>query len=176
MNRRLLLERIVQGFTATGLLAFLYPFIKAGLPNRDGELGLDVDVGDLAPGQHKVVDWRGRRVYVRRREESVLDLLTGAPARLKDPQSSQSVQPGFAQNAWRSRQPEIFVAFTNCTHLGCEVDPVSERDVGFKCPCHQSDYDHAGRVVTGAAAPTNLEIPNYRFVTRRTLRLEAETT
>ncbi|MEX2327167.1 MAG: Rieske 2Fe-2S domain-containing protein, partial [Pseudomonadales bacterium] len=63
--------------------------------------------------------------------------------------------------------------FNNCTHLGCEVAPVDDAGVGFSCPCHQSEYDYAGRVIEGATAPTNLEVPNYRFVSRNTLRLES---
>jgi ubiquinol-cytochrome c reductase iron-sulfur subunit len=53
--------------------------------------------------------------------------------------------------------------------LGCDV---VKQDNGFKCPCHQSDYDAAGRVVEGAAAPLNLEVPNYRYISGNLLKLE----
>jgi ubiquinol-cytochrome c reductase iron-sulfur subunit len=33
---------------------------------------------------------------------------------------------------------------------------------GFICPCHQSGYDYAGRVVRGPA-PRNLPVPPHRF-------------
>lgn len=35
-----------------------------------------------------------------------------------------------------------------CTHLGCSVRRVAD---GFKCPCHGSRYDTAGRVTHGPA-------------------------
>jgi ubiquinol-cytochrome c reductase iron-sulfur subunit len=34
---------------------------------------------------------------------------------------------------------------------------------GFFCPCHGSKFDLAGRVFQGVPAPTNLEVPPYRF-------------
>ena len=34
---------------------------------------------------------------------------------------------------------------------------------GFFCPCHGSWFDLAGRVYRGVPAPTNLEIPPYRY-------------
>ena len=51
-----------------------------------------------------------------------------------------------------------------CTHLGCV--PISNAGDynGWYCPCHGSHYDVAGRIRRGPA-PTNLEIPMYKFVT-----------
>lgn len=42
---------------------------------------------------------------------------------------------------------------------------------GFFCPCHGSRFDLAGRVVKNVPAPTNLEIPEYRFVSATTLQI-----
>ncbi|MEX2365711.1 MAG: ubiquinol-cytochrome c reductase iron-sulfur subunit [Pseudohongiellaceae bacterium] len=173
MNRRRVLERVVQAFSITGLGFIVYPFIKAGLPAPTDGPGRDVDVSRLAPGKVKLVNWLGRRVLILRRSPDMVRQITEWPQlALKDPDSSASSQPAFARNPWRSRGPEIFVAFTNCTHLGCEVMPVSGDGVGFRCPCHRSDYDYAGRVLRDAAAPLNLEVPDYRLVSGNTLRLE----
>ncbi|XOV88482.1 MAG: ubiquinol-cytochrome c reductase iron-sulfur subunit [Pseudomonadota bacterium] len=172
MNRRTLLTRIVQGFAGTGVLFFFYPFVKAWLPSFDQDLSLEVPLDDLAPGESKVVDWLGRRVFVQRRTPEMIANLTRTDLPLKDPTSSESEQPAFAVNPWRSRNQEIFVAFNNCTHLGCEVVPDNQQ--GFICPCHQSDYDFAGRVLEGAAAPTNLAVPLYRFASRNLLVLQDE--
>jgi len=66
------------------------------------------------------------------------------------------------------------VAVGLCTHLGCsptfrpEIAPhdLGERwKGGFFCPCHGSWFDLAGRVYSGVPAPTNLEIPPYRYIT-----------
>ena len=36
---------------------------------------------------------------------------------------------------------------------------------GFFCPCHGSKFDLSGRVYKSVPAPSNLEIPPYRFET-----------
>ena len=35
---------------------------------------------------------------------------------------------------------------------------------GFFCPCHGSRFDLAGRVYKGVPAPTNMEVPAYRYL------------
>lgn len=169
MDRRTLLTRIVQGFSITGLGFLTYPFVKAWIPSFGESLYQDVDISELKPGQHKVLQWLGRNVVVMKREPQVIEALTSPAEPLKDPLSEASEQPPGATNIHRSVRPDLFVAFTNCTHLGCEV--VAEQQA-FKCPCHQSDYDPAGRVLEGAAAPRNLDVPNYRYISGQVIRLE----
>jgi len=70
-------------------------------------------------------------------------------------------------------KPEVFVAIGICTHLGCSPSnaPAGSSNPslpagwpgGFFCPCHGSTFDGAGRVFKNKPAPTNLEIPPYRF-------------
>ena len=43
---------------------------------------------------------------------------------------------------------------------------------GYVCPCHGSQYDTAGRVRSGPA-PSNLEIPDYRFQSATVVRIGA---
>jgi ubiquinol-cytochrome c reductase iron-sulfur subunit len=159
----------VKGFSITGLAFITYPFIKAWVPKFSQDLNLEVSLAELAPGQSKMIHWLGRNLYVIRWKPETIAALEAPSKTLKDPDSRESQQPGFENNPYRSLRPEFFVTYTNCTHLGCEVVP---SDSAFKCPCHQSDYDSAGRVLEGAAAPTNLEIPSYRFVSRDLIRLE----
>lgn len=46
--------------------------------------------------------------------------------------------------------PNAFRAFTSiCTHEGCDVSSFSGGTIN--CPCHGSQYDAAGQVVTGPA-------------------------
>ena len=169
MDRRKVLERIVQGFSVTALAAFTYPFIKSFLPSFSNEMTMEVDISDLQPGQSRLVHWLGRNLVLVRRPPEVIAALKAPRDELKDPDSSHSNQPDFAANPFRSRRPELFVAFTNCTHLGCEV---LKKEDAFTCPCHQSEFDAAGRVIEGAAAPTNLEIPNYQFLSRNVIQLK----
>ncbi len=169
MDRRTLLTRIVQGFSVTGLGFVTYPFIRAWIPSFGEALSLDVDISELGPGQHTIVQWLGRNIIVLRRDPKTVEGLIATSNDLKDPDSDGSDQPTGAKNPHRSLRPDLFVAFTNCTHLGCEV--VADNQA-FKCPCHQSDYDSAGRVLEGAAAPRNLDVPNYRYLSRQVIRLE----
>ena len=169
VDRRTLLTRIVQAFSITGLGFVTYPFIKAWIPSFDNTRSRDVDVASLLPGEQKVVPWLGRNVVLIKRQPAAIEALPGSTQRLKDPLSDASIQPVLAKNPYRSVRPELFVAFTNCTHLGCEV---VQKDDQFKCPCHQSDYDGAGRVLEDAAAPRNLDVPNYRYLSNQLIRLE----
>ncbi len=172
MNRRLWLTRIVKGFSITGAGFLAFPFFRALIPTADDETSLEVSVDDLGPGQSKIVRWRGRDLVVQKRSQQMIKTIGEGNIDLKDPDSLQSVQPAFAENAYRSLRPEIFVTYNLCTHLGCQVVRSKDTALGFSCPCHNSDYDLSGRVVSGAAAPTNLEVPSYRFISGNTLVLE----
>jgi ubiquinol-cytochrome c reductase iron-sulfur subunit len=168
MNRRVLLTRIVQAFAVTGVGALSYPFIKAFLPRLTSPV-LEVSVADLAPGESKSVLWSGRQVLVQRRSADTQNLLELGFGGLKDPASARSTQPDFARNPFRSRRPDIFVAYANCTHLGCEVTALAGD--GYQCPCHTSRYDAAGRVHDDAIAPFNLEVPEYQFLSTNLLEI-----
>ncbi len=92
---------------------------------------------------------------------------------LADPESEVPQQPAYIQGGLRSIKPEIGVLIGICTHLGCSPLYRPEPDAegvgvdnwpgGFFCPCHGSRFDLAGRVFSNVPAPTNLEVPPYRF-------------
>lgn len=158
------------GFIAVPFLAQMQPSFKAmaaGAP-------VEVDISKMETGQLLRVAWRGKPVWILNRTVDVLNTLPTLDDQLRDPGSLESDQPASSKNAVRSIKPEIFVAVGICTHLGCsptfrpEVAPhdLGEKwQGGFFCPCHGSWFDLAGRVYKGVPAPTNLEIPPYRYVT-----------
>jgi len=164
----------VIGAVGAGLAAI--PFVSSMRPSARAEaLGapVEVDVSKLEPGQLIRVLWRGKPVWVLRRPEEVLAALPRLDDKLLDPASNSSEQPDSSRNRHRSIKPEVFVALGVCTHLGCsplyrpEVAPAdlgSDWQGGFFCPCHGSRFDLAGRVYKGVPAPSNLEIPPYRYV------------
>ena len=174
MKRRKLLGGIVAGFSAVAGAAFLLPFLKSWFPARRADPSMDVNLQDLKPGRLKVVTWLGRNVMLIRRTGTSLAEIDRAAASRLDPDSRGSSQPGFAVNPQRSRKAGLFVAFANCTHLGCEVqaqfDPRGDL-LGFSCPCHQSEFDPAGRVALGGAAKYNLVVPYYEHLADDTIRL-----
>ncbi|EIC28163.1 MULTISPECIES: ubiquinol-cytochrome c reductase iron-sulfur subunit [Methylomicrobium] len=162
------------GYLAVPFLAQMQPSVKAmaaGAP-------VEVDIGKMELGQLLRVAWRGKPVWILKRTPEVLATLKTLDNELRDPLSEESIQPEYSKNLYRSLKPEIFVAIGICTHLGCsptfrpEIAPVDLGDKwkgGFFCPCHGSWFDLAGRVYRGVPAPTNLEIPPYRYVTENQL-------
>jgi ubiquinol-cytochrome c reductase iron-sulfur subunit len=165
---------IGTGYLAVPFLAQMQPSVKAmaaGAP-------VEVDISKIEPGQLLRVAWRGKPVWILNRTPEVLDRLKGLDNELRDPLSLESKQPPSSKNPVRSIKPEIFVAVGLCTHLGCSPTfrpEVAPHDLGekwkggFFCPCHGSWFDLAGRVYRGVPAPTNLEIPPYRYITETQL-------
>ena len=157
-----------SGYLAVPFLAQMQPSVKtmaAGAP-------VEVDISKMEVGQLLRVAWRGQPVWVLNRTPEVIETLKTLDAELRDPLSNDSEQPASSKNQARSLKPEIFVAVGLCTHLGCsptfrpEVAPIDLGEKwkgGFFCPCHGSWFDLAGRVYRGVPAPTNLEIPPYRY-------------
>ena len=159
------------------VLASAVPFVASVTPSeraRAQGAAVEADIGDIAPGGSKTVEWRGKPVWIVRRTPEMLAALQGQEAELADPTSARDQQPAYARNPARSARPEIFVAVGICTHLGCSPTAVPLGSVnpsvgadwhgGFFCPCHGSTFDGAGRVFKNKPAPSNLEVPPYRFL------------
>lgn len=167
-----------------GIAFAMVPFISSLKPSaRALALGapVEVSVGSLEPGEMIRVMWRGRVVYVLRRDSDMLSRLSEVADLLRDPDSeNEEQQPAFAVNEHRSMKPEFLVVEGACTHLGCapipqlQVGPADDWFGGFFCPCHGSRFDLAGRVYKGVPAPTNLRIPPYRFIREDIIMIGAE--
>ena len=118
-------------------------------------------------------EWRGQPVYVVRRTPEAIARLDQDTARLRDPQSAESKQPGYVDPANRAIKAEYLIMVGLCTHLGCAPmyrPEVGAADLGgdswlggFFCPCHGSKFDLAGRVYKGVPAPTNLTVPPHSY-------------
>jgi ubiquinol-cytochrome c reductase iron-sulfur subunit len=167
------------GFAAVPFLSSFQPSAKAQAAGAP----VDVNVGKLAPGQMTTVAWRGKPVYVVHRTERMLETLPEVTDKLRDPDSAvESQQPAFATNLYRAREENqrFLVIVGLCTHLGCaptyrpEVAPEDlgeDWKGGFFCPCHGSKFDLSGRVYKGVPAPTNLEVPQYTYVSEQVIRV-----
>lgn len=168
-----------------GIAFAVVPFVASLKPSaRALALGapVEVPVGMLEPGEMIRVMWRGRVVYVLRRDRAMLSRLKEVDQFLRDPESkNKEQQPLYAANEYRSIKPEFLVVEGSCTHLGCaplpqfQIDPDDDWYGGFFCPCHGSRYDLAGRVYKGVPAPTNLRVPPYRFTRDDIIMIGAET-
>ena len=165
---------VVGGVGAVGVAV---PFVASWQPSaraRAAGAPVQADVSKLEPGQRMVVEWRGKPVWVVYRTPEMVERTEGFDAsRLADPDSEVPQQPAYVTGPLRAIKPELGVYIGICTHLGCsplfrpepDADDVGTDDWpgGYFCPCHGSRFDLAGRVFRGVPAPTNLEVPPYRF-------------
>jgi ubiquinol-cytochrome c reductase iron-sulfur subunit len=164
---------------AAGGVGAAVPFVGSWNPSARALAAgapITIDISRLEPGEllGPMPAWRGQPVFVMRRDEEILANLRDNTTHLADPNSEvPEQQPGYAQNEFRSRKPELMILVGICTHLGCspqlfaEVEPqdfAPDWKGGFFCPCHGSMFDLAGRVFTGVPAPTNLRVPPHYFV------------
>lgn len=162
-----------------GVVGAATPFVASWMPSAKAQAAgapVEVDLSKIEMGQRITVGWRGKPVWVIRRNKTVISHLSKHEDRLRDPHSKASVQPAYVENKHRSINPEFLVLIGLCTHLGCV--PVYQPEMGslsadwpggFFCPCHGSSFDLAGRVFEGVPAPINLEVPPYKFLTDSTI-------
>ena len=183
-NRRHFLTVATAVTGGAGIVLAAIPFLSSLKPSaRAQALGapVEVPVGMLEPGEMVRVMWRGRLVFVLRRDQEMLSRLSKVTEYLDDPDSANpEQQPEFAINEHRSIKPEFLVVEGSCTHLGCaplaefQVGPADDWQGGFFCPCHGSRFDLSGRVYKGVPAPTNLRVPPYRFIRDDVIMIGAE--
>jgi ubiquinol-cytochrome c reductase iron-sulfur subunit len=172
------LVMLTSALCAGAAVATAIPLVQTFAPSeraRAAGAPVEVDIGGLAPGELRVVEWRGKPVWILGRDAAMLATLESHRGQLADPDSGKDEPPAYARNAARSIRPEVLVAVGICTHLGCspsKADPGSAEAAalggdwsgGFLCPCHGSTFDLAGRVFKNKPAPTNLEIPPHRYL------------
>lgn len=171
-RRFLISATVVMG--GVGAACVAVPFLSSWWPSAQAEAAgapVEVDISKLQYGQQITVAWRGKPVWIIRRDKATIDRLKSIDDRLRDPDSLADQQPPYAKNLYRSIKPEYLVLVGVCTHLGCvpkykpEVGELGPNwPGGFYCPCHGSLYDMAGRVFKGVPAPLNLEVPPYAYI------------
>jgi ubiquinol-cytochrome c reductase iron-sulfur subunit len=140
---------------------------------------VEVDISDVKPGDMKVVEWRGKPVWILRRTPEMMATLEKDTAELADPNSEKEYQlptPEYARNPWRAREDhkEVLVTVGICSHLGCspssrlasgpQPNLPDDWPGGFLCPCHGSTFDLSARVFRNKPAPTNMDVPPYMYL------------
>ncbi len=166
-TRRDFLYLSAAGFGAVGVGASLLPFIKSMNPAKDvmALSSIEVNIKGLKPGQQKIVTWRGKPIFIKRRMPEAIQAVEAIPLRdLKDPETDKE---RFGKNQ------EYLVVVGVCTHLGCipnqrealgaQSGPQANESGGWLCACHGSVYDASGRILHGPA-PKNLEVPPYELL------------
>jgi ubiquinol-cytochrome c reductase iron-sulfur subunit len=172
MERRGFLRIALSGITGVAGFFTSVPFVKSFLPSaRARALGdpITVDLNKIRPGEVRAYLYRGETMLVLHRTEAMLAELATTDPEVLD---HDSRDPEYVDPRHRAINPEYLVLRGVCTHLGCVPqlqDEASGKKIvgawwpgGFICPCHQSGFDYAGRVIRGPA-PTNLVVPPYRY-------------
>jgi ubiquinol-cytochrome c reductase iron-sulfur subunit len=172
MKRRSFLSWSVTAVSgAAGLFASI-PFVKSLLPSAKarGLAGpIEIDLTKLRPGEVSAHSYRGETMLVLRRTPEMVAQIASMKDRWRD--DGTTVDPPYVDVSHRSIKPEFLVVRGVCTHLGCVPQKRAEQGKatfgewwtgGFICPCHQSGFDYAGRVVRGPA-PRDLVIPPHRY-------------
>jgi ubiquinol-cytochrome c reductase iron-sulfur subunit len=172
-RRRLVAATCAVGGCACAGAAF--PFLASLAPSERAKAAgapVSVRLAGLQPGELRVVEWRGKPVWLLRRTEAMLAGIRRDDPIVSDPRSNVPQQPSYAKNEYRSIDPSLAVLVGVCTHLGCspQLMPASAKaqmgeawNGGFYCPCHGSRFDLAGRVIRGSPAPKNLVVPPYKL-------------
>lgn len=156
-------------FVATGAAAAVaaggaaWPLIAQMNPDAStlALASTELDISAIQPGQIVTVKWRGKPVFVRHRTKEEIEAAQNVTlADLPDPEA----------DAKRVKKPEWLVVIGVCTHLGCIPLGHEGEFNGWFCPCHGSTYDTSGRIRSGPA-PTNLEVPNYAFISDSKIKI-----
>ncbi|XP_003707968.1 cytochrome b-c1 complex subunit Rieske, mitochondrial [Megachile rotundata] len=140
-----------------GFKSHLLHYVMFMAPSREvlAEAQIEISLQGITVGKVSVLKWRGKPIFVYHRPQSMIDQEQQVNvSELRDPQSDDE----------RTKKPEWLIVVGICTHLGCV--PVPNAGIipgGFFCPCHGSHFDASGRIRKGPA-PTNMEIPEYRFL------------
>jgi ubiquinol-cytochrome c reductase iron-sulfur subunit len=174
-QRRLKLRVAIKVMVYFGVLSILYVLFSS-FRNSSQDMpaipSLKVDVSQMQVGEAMFLNWEGRPVLIYRRQNSEFSTLRIRDERLLDPSSEHSDQPPDALNAYRSVQPDWFVAIALGTDQGCSLTHLTANDSqfqkqswrgGFIDSCRKSRYDLSGRVYESQYATRNLVVPPYRI-------------
>ena len=155
-------EKKVERRESAGVPEDIHKMIKykLNIPMVNNKRSLNIATS-VEPGKSITVLWRGKPVFIKRRTQEEIDEARAVKLEeLKHPETDEE----------RAKNPEWLVMLGVCTHLGCV--PLNDKGDynGWFCPCHGSHYDTSGRIRKGPA-PTNMEIPQYKFVNTNTIKI-----
>lgn len=170
VRRRDFISTAAVSFAGAGAVAVLIPLINQMNPSADvlALASIDVDLSPIQPGQAVKTEWRKQPIFIRNLTPQEIAAANQVDVgSLRDPQTlAERTKEGKAN--W-------LITLGVCTHLGCVPLGAAEGENkgefgGYFCPCHGSHYDTAARIRKGPA-PTNLEVPEYEFLTDTSVRI-----
>ena len=163
------------GVVATG--AAVWPLVNQMNPSADTRAlaSIMVDVSGVEVGTQITVKWRGKPVFVRRRNQADIDAARAVaidelPDKNAENENIDATESADDKNRTLDEAGEWLVMMGVCTHLGCVPLGDAGEFGGWFCPCHGSHYDSAGRIRKGPA-PRNLPVPVAKFENETTIKL-----
>jgi len=110
-----------------------------GLKRYDHDTYMEVDIGELPPGEVLQIVWNGTPVFIRRLTLEEVKHEMELPEDTRLDKNSEVI----LNDAGNSK---IMVSSGVCTHLGCIPIPYLGAYNGYVCICHGSVYDKMSRV------------------------------
>ena len=155
-TRRDFIYTLTASLGVLGAGASVWPIVSQMNPDSSVKAmsTVEVDISKVDKGKEITVMWRGKPVFIKRRtEDEITKARNISLGELPHPETDKE----------RVLKDEWLVVVGICTHLGCVPINGKGEYGGWFCPCHGSHYDTSGRIRKGPA-PTNLEVPKYKFV------------
>ncbi len=155
-----------------GLVGYVFIDQMNAAGDTKAASSLEIDVSKIPEGGEIRVLIGGKPFFLRHRTAAeIAEAATANVANLPDPQTDEERLMPLPDGSYN---PAILVTSGSCTHLGCVPVGPAQGSVGdyggWYCPCHGSHYDTSGRIRKGPA-PTNLEIPDYEYVTASVVKI-----
>lgn len=123
-----------------------------GWKRYDKDTYMEMDIGELPPGEVMQIAWNGMPVFIRRlTQEDIKETNSYPEDTLLDKGKEVVLNP--------SGVTKVLVCSAVCTHLGCVPIPYLGVFGGWVCICHGSVYDKFARVRQGPALE-NLPVIN----------------
>ena len=170
VRRRDFINIAAVSFGGVGVVATVFPLVNQMNPSADvlALSSIEVDISAIEPGQAIKTSWRKQPIFIRNLTPAEIAAANKVDVSgLRDPQTlAERTIPG--KENW-------LITLGVCTHLGCVPLGAAQGEVkgefgGYFCPCHGSHYDTAGRTRKGPA-PTNLEVPEYSFLSDTVVKI-----
>lgn len=170
VRRRDFINIAAVSFAGVGVVATVFPLVNQMNPSADvlALSSIEVDISAIETGQAIKTSWRKQPIFIRNLTAPEIEAANNVDlSGLRDPESlADRTQPG--KENW-------LITLGVCTHLGCVPLGAAQGEVkgeydGYFCPCHGSHYDTAGRTRKGPA-PTNLEVPEYSFLSDTVVKI-----
>lgn len=170
VRRRDFINIAAISVASVGAATVLFPLISQMSPSADvlAESSTEVDISQIQPGQAIKAVFRKQPVFIR-------NLTTHEIAEANKVDANTLRDPQTLAERTKEGHENWLITMGVCTHLGCVPLGAGEGEVkgefgGYFCPCHGSHYDTAARIRKGPA-PTNLEVPEYAFLTDAVVKI-----